>query len=53
MDIKGVSHVINFDVPKTAQSYLHRAGRVGRMSAKDSYVHTAQHNIKLPPSAIL
>jgi superfamily II DNA/RNA helicase len=54
MDIKGVSHVINFDVPKTAQSYLHRAGRVGRLSAKDAYVNTqARHTTNTPPPIAL
>ena len=30
LDIKGVTHVINFDIPEDANDYLHRAGRVGR-----------------------
>jgi superfamily II DNA/RNA helicase len=25
-----VSHIINFDFPKTTSDYLHRAGRAGR-----------------------
>jgi len=31
IDIKGATHVVNFGVPKDFASYLHRAGRVGRM----------------------
>lgn len=30
LDIKGVTHVINLDIPEDSNDYLHRAGRVGR-----------------------
>lgn len=30
LDIKGVTHVINIDIPKDSNDYLHRSGRVGR-----------------------
>ena len=30
LDIKGVSHVFNFDVPWQADDYVHRIGRTGR-----------------------
>jgi len=30
IDVKGVTHVINFDSPKTIQEYTHRIGRTGR-----------------------
>ena len=30
IDVSGVSHVINFDVPGTPQAYTHRIGRTGR-----------------------
>ena len=30
LDIKGVSHVLNFDVPFNAEDYVHRIGRTGR-----------------------
>ena len=30
LDIEGVSHVFNFDVPNNAESYVHRIGRTGR-----------------------
>ncbi len=30
LDIKGVSHVINYDVPHHAEDYVHRIGRTGR-----------------------
>ncbi len=30
LDIRGVSHVINFDLPMVAGDYIHRIGRTGR-----------------------
>jgi len=33
LDIKGVSHVINFDMPHDPESYVHRIGRTGRAGA--------------------
>lgn len=34
LDIVGVSHVINFDIPETYEDYVHRIGRTGRAGAK-------------------
>jgi superfamily II DNA/RNA helicase len=34
LDIKGVTHVFNFDVPTLSQAYLHRVGRTGRAGVK-------------------
>ena len=34
IDIENISHVINYDLPREAQNYIHRIGRTGR---KDSY----------------
>jgi ATP-dependent RNA helicase RhlE len=34
IDITGVSHVINFDVPDVMENYTHRIGRTGRADAK-------------------
>ncbi|HCV88565.1 MAG TPA: DNA helicase, partial [Alphaproteobacteria bacterium] len=30
LDIAGLSHVFNFDVPSNAEDYVHRIGRTGR-----------------------
>ncbi|HAU29650.1 MAG TPA: DNA helicase [Rhodospirillaceae bacterium] len=34
IDIKGLSHVFNFDVPTHAEDYVHRIGRTGRAGLK-------------------
>ncbi|AYN29280.1 MULTISPECIES: ATP-dependent RNA helicase SrmB [Buttiauxella] len=34
IDIPEVSHVFNFDMPRTADTYLHRIGRTGRAGLK-------------------
>ena len=31
IDVEGISHVINFDIPDDPENYLHRIGRTGRM----------------------
>jgi superfamily II DNA/RNA helicase len=33
LDVRGISHVINFDLPKFAEDYIHRIGRTGRAGA--------------------
>jgi ATP-dependent RNA helicase RhlE len=33
IDVEGISHVINFDVPAFPEDYIHRIGRTGRASA--------------------
>ena len=30
LDIKGVTHVVNFDMARDVESYVHRIGRTGR-----------------------
>jgi len=34
IDVANVAHVINFDIPKVAEDFVHRVGRTGRASAK-------------------
>jgi ATP-dependent RNA helicase RhlE len=33
IDVDGISHVINFDLPNTPECYVHRIGRTGRAGA--------------------
>jgi ATP-dependent RNA helicase RhlE len=34
IDVTGLSHVVNFDVPKLPEDYIHRVGRTARMEAE-------------------
>jgi len=34
IDVANVAHVINFDMPKVAEDFVHRVGRTGRASAR-------------------
>jgi len=34
LDIKDISHVINYTIPQTYNDYIHRIGRTGRMNQK-------------------
>ncbi|ELQ6021203.1 ATP-dependent RNA helicase SrmB [Cronobacter turicensis] len=38
IDIPDVSHVINFDMPRTADTYLHRIGRTARAGRKGTAI---------------
>lgn len=33
IDVSGITHVINYDLPKNAEDYVHRIGRTGRAGA--------------------
>jgi ATP-dependent RNA helicase RhlE len=33
LDVEGISHVVNFDVPNTLEDYVHRVGRTARAAA--------------------
>jgi ATP-dependent RNA helicase RhlE len=33
IDVEGISHVINYDMPDTVETYVHRAGRTGRVDS--------------------
>jgi len=43
LDVPGISHVINFDLPKFAEDYVHRIGRTGRAGASGIAVSFASH----------
>ncbi len=50
LDIRQVSHVINFDIPLTPDDYIHRIGRTGRAGDKGWAISLAgpgdQHKLK-------
>ena len=33
LDIEGIAHVVNFEVPDSPETYVHRVGRTGRSGA--------------------
>ncbi|MES0488912.1 MAG: DEAD/DEAH box helicase [Leptospirales bacterium] len=43
IDISGISHVINYDVPVTPETYIHRIGRTGR-AAETGVAYTFASN---------
>ena len=43
IDVAGISHVINFDLPRQAGDYVHRIGRTGRAGAAGIAVSLANH----------
>jgi len=44
LDVNGISHVINFDLPRFAEDYVHRIGRTGRAGASGIAISLASHN---------
>ncbi len=34
IDVQGIKHVVNFDIPETVEEYIHRAGRTARGNAE-------------------
>ncbi len=47
IDIDGVTHVVNFDIPNEPESYVHRIGRTGRAGAEGialSFCSDAERN---------
>jgi ATP-dependent RNA helicase DeaD len=30
LDVEGITHVVNYDIPEDSESYIHRIGRTGR-----------------------
>jgi ATP-dependent RNA helicase RhlE len=38
IDVTGVTHVVNFDVPKVPEDYIHRVGRTARLDAQGDAV---------------
>jgi ATP-dependent RNA helicase RhlE len=48
LDISGITHVINYDVPQHAEDYVHRIGRTGRAAKEgDAYTFMAPDEIAM------
>ena len=47
IDVSGISHVINYDVPTYCEDYIHRIGRTGRAEANgDAITFVSQDEMK-------
>jgi ATP-dependent RNA helicase RhlE len=47
LDVEGISHVVNFDFPKTPEDYMHRVGRTARAEAKgDAFALVSPEEMK-------
>jgi len=47
LDIAGVSHVINYDVPENAEDYVHRIGRTGRaLHTGDAFTLVTEDDVR-------
>jgi ATP-dependent RNA helicase RhlE len=44
IDVTGISHVINFDVPAVPEDYIHRIGRTGRAEATGDAITFVAHD---------
>ena len=48
LDVSGISHVINYDVPQQPEDYVHRIGRTGRAaSTGDAYTFMSTDEIAM------
>jgi ATP-dependent RNA helicase RhlE len=52
IDVEGVSHVINFDIPLVPENYIHRIGRTGRADKKGIAISFITEKEKEPLAAI-
>ena len=47
LDIAGVSHVINYDVPENPEDYVHRIGRTGRaLHTGDAFTLVTEDDVR-------
>lgn len=50
IDVQGISHVVNFDLPMQAEDYVHRIGRTGRAGrsglAYTLVTHAERHKVR-------
>ena len=52
IDIEGITHVVNFDLPVEPESYVHRIGRTGRAGAEGIALSFCSHNERSELQAI-
>ncbi|TWG89177.1 superfamily II DNA/RNA helicase [Cupriavidus gilardii J11] len=44
IDVPDITHVVNFDLPKQAEDYVHRIGRTGRAGRSGVAINLVNHN---------
>ncbi|CAJ0722920.1 MAG: DEAD/DEAH box helicase [Ralstonia sp.] len=44
IDVPDITHVVNFDLPKQAEDYVHRIGRTGRAGRSGIAINLVNHN---------
>jgi ATP-dependent RNA helicase SrmB len=48
IDIDDITHVINYDMPRSADAYVHRIGRTGRAGAKGTAISLVEaHDMRI------
>ena len=52
IDVSGVSHVINFNIPEVPENYIHRIGRTGRADRRGSAISFFTKEEEEPLAAI-
>ena len=46
LDIEGLSHVVNYDLPEASETYIHRIGRTGRAGASGVAISFCEPELK-------
>jgi ATP-dependent RNA helicase RhlE len=52
IDVDGITHVLNYDVPRDLETYVHRIGRTARAGAQGVSVTFCEHEDRLALKAI-
>jgi ATP-dependent RNA helicase DeaD len=48
LDVKRISHVLNYDIPNDTEAYVHRIGRTGRAGRAGDAIHHAKNACYMP-----
>ncbi|MDH5673823.1 MAG: DEAD/DEAH box helicase [Myxococcales bacterium] len=43
IDVQGITHIINYDLPNIPETYVHRVGRAGRAGARGTAISFCDH----------
>lgn len=44
LDVRDINYVINYDMPKVIEDYVHRIGRTGRAGARGTSISLFAHD---------